>query len=113
MITAEVTLRVYSSVTGRTGNWSWSAIMRFAAVPAEGSYIIWTRPGDDGELTNRVKLVYHYANPGISDPGIFIDLEPTRTDSPDILNELMELHKDWEQHGGPWEGQDDEPADRH
>jgi len=28
------------------------------------------------------------------------------TDSPDILAGLMELHKDWEQFGGPWSGQD-------
>lgn len=107
MIDAEVSLHVYSTVTGRTGNWSWATRMTLTAVPAAGDYIIWgTR---DRELTDRVRLVY-YNEKGLQDsqtPGIAIELDSLKTDSPDILNQAFEHHKDWKQYGGPWAGQEE------
>lgn len=102
MISAEVSVRVYSTVTGRTGNWSYRTVMRFEAAPRPDDHIIWGQVNH--ELTDRVRRVYHYDElvrpPG--HPAIAIELEPVKTDSPDILTELMDLHSGWEQLGGPW-----------
>lgn len=102
MITAEVTMHVYSTVTGRTGNWSYRTAMGFCAAPRAGDQIVWGTPGH--EVCDQVRRVYFYAK-GLR-PALGIDLEPTKTDSPNILTELQELHKDWEQLGGPWSGQE-------
>lgn len=109
MITAEVSLHVASTVTGRTGNWSWTTTMNFAVVPPEGSYIIWERPDGDGEITDRVRRVYYYSwtTKGDRLEDVAIDLDWLTTDSPDVLNEAFELHKDWKQLGGPWAGQEE------
>lgn len=113
MIDVEVTQPVISSVTGRTGNWAYRTTMSLEAVPRAGDQLVWGTPGH--EICDQVLRVSHYEARLRSSvqPGVSIDLVPEKTDSPDFLNQLMELHKDWEQLGGPWEGQDDEPADRH
>jgi hypothetical protein len=107
VITAEVTQRVYSTVTGRVGNWSYRTVMTLAAIPPAGAELIWGPVNH--EICDQVKRVYYYDErsrpPG--NPAVSIDLEPTKTDSPDILTGLMETHKDWEQHGGPWAGQEE------
>lgn len=110
MITAEVSQQVYSTVTGRTGNWSWVTTMYFAAVPAEGAYILWNGADEHTDLTDRVRRVYYYARPPGAGTGsdVAIDLEPLKTDSPDILNEAFKLHQEWTQLGGPWTGQEEE-----
>lgn len=105
-------MRVYSTVTGRTGNWSYRTVMYLEAVPRAGDYLIWG--GVNHEITDRVRYVYYYddrARPA-GGPAVTIDLEPSKTDSPDFLTELMELHKDWEQLGSPWAGQE-EPSGGH
>ncbi len=105
MITVEVSVHVYSTVTGRTGNWTYSTRMEFVHMPRVGDQIVWGRPGH--EINDQVRRVYFFETAARTtrQPGVAIELEPTKTDSPDILTELMELHKDWEQLGGPWEGQ--------
>lgn len=99
-------MHVISSVTGRTGNWAYMRRMEFEAVPRVGDQIVWGKTGH--EVVDTVKRVYFYEQRLHSSTvaGVAIELEHTRTDSPDILNELMELHSDWEQHGGPWKGQE-------
>lgn len=98
-------MHVYSSVTGRTGNWGYRRRMELVTAPRAGDQIIWGTPGH--EVCDTVKRVYFYDTDAraVRQLGIVIELEAAKTDSPDILNELMESHKDWEQLGGPWEGQ--------
>lgn len=110
MIEAEVSLSVYSNVTGRAGSWGYRTRMRFDAVPRIGEEVVWG--GIDHEVTDTVKRVYYYAEGSHreTEPAVAIELYPTKTDSPDILNQLMELHQSWEQLGGPWKGQAGEPA---
>lgn len=104
-------MQVYSTVTGRTGNWAYRTVMNLEAVPRAGDSLIWGAANH--EICDQVRRVYYYddrARPA-GGPAVAISLEPARTDSPDILTELMELHKDWEQLGGPWTGQEEPPGD--
>ena len=85
---------MYSSVPGRTGNWSYSTVLLLPRVPVAGDWVMW----DSGWASLAVKDVT--LGPGEA----VVEIRPVTTDSGETLDELDSMG--WEQHGGPWAGQD-------
>jgi hypothetical protein len=98
-VEVDVHLRVVSSVPGQTGNWSYSKVMELAEVPRAGDSIVL----QDGTSVFVKSVSFRE---GCIEP-VYVDLEPTVTDRPDVLDWLRKLHagKGWSQWGGPWAGQ--------
>lgn len=79
MIGVTLTQRVVSTVPGQVGNWSITRKVEYPAVP---------RSGDDVEMAGG------WASAGVRratfciDGAVVVELEPIRTDSPDVLGDL-------------------------
>jgi hypothetical protein len=93
----QVVLHIFSSVPGRTGNWSMTKTVHLTRIPVAGDLI----SHDGGWGSETVKHVT------LCDGGeVEAYLMPITTDSPQTLDELAKLVAEhgWEQHAGPWAG---------
>lgn len=95
LVKVNVSLRIYSSVPGQGGSWTIDRDFVLHGVPRAGEDI----ELEDGWASHAVARVT-WCGDGV----ISISLEPTKTDSAEILAELKQLVDDygWSQSGGPW-----------
>ena len=95
-VDVEVSQAVYSTVPGRTGNWTVAASMRLPVLPGPGWHLAipLTGGGEDTEVIEHVTV-----GPG----QVRVHLRVLKTDLPGVLDGLEA--RGWEQLGGPWPDQ--------